>query len=74
MEPNLNPVVVFAASLIGLALVVFMAAAHWKMFAKAGRPGWASLIPIYNTYVILRIAENPGWWLILLFYRVSFQD
>lgn len=67
MEPNLNPVVVFAASLIGLALVVFMAAAHWKMFAKAGRPGWASLIPIYNTYVILRIAEKPGWWLILLF-------
>ena len=44
-----------------------MAAAHWKMFAKAGRPGWASLIPIYNTYVILRIAEKPGWWLILLF-------
>ena len=37
----------------------------WKMFEKAGQPGWAILIPIYNAYILLKIAGRPGWWLIL---------
>jgi len=37
----------------------------WKMFEKAGQPGWAILIPIYNVYILLKIAGRPGWWLIL---------
>jgi hypothetical protein len=51
--------------LIGLVLVVFVVAAMWKMFAKAGQPGWAAIIPFYNIYVLLKIAGRPGWWLIL---------
>jgi hypothetical protein len=39
----------------------------WKVFVKAGRPGWAVLVPIYNTYVFLKIAGKPGWWLIWFF-------
>jgi hypothetical protein len=38
----------------------------WKVFVKAGRPGWASLIPFYNIYVLLEIADYPGWWFLLL--------
>ncbi len=39
----------------------------WKVFEKAGKPGWASIIPIYNTIVLLEIASKPIWWIFLLF-------
>lgn len=35
------------------------------MFTKANQPGWAILIPIYNFYILLKIAGRPGWWLLL---------
>ena len=47
--------------LLGLLTIVAM----WKVFTKAGKPGWAAIIPIYNAYVLLKIAGRPGWWLIL---------
>ncbi|MCX6616536.1 MAG: DUF5684 domain-containing protein [Acidobacteria bacterium] len=53
-------------SLILLAVMVFLIASFWKVFTKAGQPGWASIIPIYNAIVWLRIAGRPGWWIILL--------
>ena len=53
-------------SLLILALSVFMIVCVWKVFVKAGKPGWTSLIPIYNAYVLLKIAGKPGWWLLLL--------
>ncbi len=37
----------------------------WKMFSKAGQPGWASIIPLYNVYIMCKIAGRPGWWLLL---------
>jgi hypothetical protein len=52
--------------LIGLALIIFWIVAMWRMFAKAGQPGWAIFIPIYNTIVLLRVAGKPWWWLFLL--------
>ncbi len=39
----------------------------WRIFEKAGQPGWAAIIPIYNVYIMLKIAKRPGWWLILMF-------
>ncbi|MFH1476993.1 MAG: DUF5684 domain-containing protein [Verrucomicrobiota bacterium] len=53
--------------IVGLAFSILMIVAMWKVFVKAGRPGWAVLIPIYNTYVFLKIAGKPGWWLIWFF-------
>lgn len=47
-------------------LTIFMIAGMWKVFTKAGQPGWACLIPIYNVIVLLRIARKPGWWFFLL--------
>ena len=48
-----------------LLVVVFMIAAMWKIFEKAGQPGWAAIVPIYNLYVLLKIVGKPGWWIIL---------
>lgn len=48
-----------------LAFIVFLVVSMWKVFAKAGEPGWAILIPIYNAYVYLKIAGKPWWWLLL---------
>lgn len=55
---------------VWLVLAVFMIVALWKVFAKAGQPGWGVLIPIYNTYLMLKIAGKPGWWLLLLFIPI----
>ena len=51
--------------LIVLAIVVFLIAAMWKIYEKAGQPGWAAIVPIYNSYILLKIAGKPGWWLLL---------
>lgn len=50
---------------ISLAIMVFFLYCGWKLYAKAGQPGWAVLIPIYNVYVMLKIVGKPGWWLLL---------
>ncbi len=46
-------------------LYVLMIIAGWKVFTKAGKPGWAIIIPFYNIVVWCQIAGKPGWWLIL---------
>jgi hypothetical protein len=38
----------------------------WRVFRKANRPGWASVVPVYNWVVVLQIAGMPTWWIILL--------
>ena len=51
--------------LIGLAVIVLLIAALWKVFVKAGEPGWAAIVPIYNAIVWLKISGKPIWWIIL---------
>jgi hypothetical protein len=51
---------------IELAIFVLMFAGIWKAFVKAGEPGWAAIVPIYNAIVMLKIAGKPIWWIILL--------
>jgi len=50
-----------------LAVTILMIAACWKVFTKAGQPGWAAIIPIYNWYILCKIVGRPGWWVILFF-------
>ena len=52
--------------IIGLIFAVVGIIVMWKVFTKAGQPGWASIIPIYNLYVLTQIGGRPGWWTILL--------
>ncbi|WP_409186542.1 DUF5684 domain-containing protein [Amycolatopsis sp. VS8301801F10] len=54
----------------GLVVAVLTIIAMWKVFAKAGRPGWAAIIPFYNVYTLLKVAGRPGWWLVLFFIPV----
>lgn len=51
-------------SLIWLALTVLLIVAQWRIFSKAGQPGWASLIPIYNMVKWLQITGRSGWWVL----------
>jgi len=56
----LLPVIFFT-----LALSVFMVIVLWKVYQKAGKPGWAAIVPVYNSWVLFEIVGYPGWWAIL---------
>lgn len=47
-------------------ILILIIASMWKIFTKAGKPGWAAIIPIYNLIVLLEIVNKPVWWIILL--------
>jgi hypothetical protein len=52
-----------------LAYAVYLGilfAGLWRTYEKAGHPGWAAIVPIYNIYVLFKIAGKP-WWYLLLF-------
>lgn len=54
-------------SLVMLCFILFYIAAMWKIFTKAGYPGWHSIVPFLSTYTLCRIAGRPGWWWVLMF-------
>ncbi|MBF9140592.1 DUF5684 domain-containing protein [Hymenobacter properus] len=53
--------------LIELAVFILVIAGLWKLFVKAGKPGWAAIIPIYNIIVMQEIVGREAWKIILLF-------
>jgi len=53
-----------------LAIIVAIIAGFWKVFVKAGKPGWAAIVPIYNLIVLLDIVGKPLWWVILFFIPI----
>lgn len=57
--------------IIYLALIVFMIVTMWKIFTKAGKPGWACLIPFYNIFVMIDIAGKPAWWFLMFFIPIA---
>lgn len=52
---------------IYIAILALMVVSMWKLFTRAGKPGWASIVPIYNSIVMLEIAGKPIWWFFMLF-------
>lgn len=52
-------------ALVEIAIIVFVIAGYWKTFEKAGQPGWATIIPIYNLYIMTKIGGKPGIWTLL---------
>ena len=65
IDPNAAAGIGIVGTIIYLAFLVFTVVVFWKVFTKAGQPGWAAIIPIYNIYVWLKVAGRPGWWLVL---------
>jgi hypothetical protein len=56
--------------IVELGLVALFVIGAWKVFEKAGQPGWGAIIPIYNVIVLLRITGKPLWWIILFFIPI----
>jgi hypothetical protein len=48
-----------------IALGILTIVAMWRVFQKAGQPGWAAIVPIYNAYILLKTVGRPGWWVVL---------
>lgn len=73
MEP-FDPDFLFGliATYLGIVAVfaLFAIVVGWKIFDKAGQPGWAVLIPFYNLYVYTQIIKRPGWWMLLYFASI----
>ena len=71
---NLNQthktMIIYFVVLIYVVIIALIIAARWKVFTKAGQPGWASIIPIYNTYIMTKIGGKPGWWVLMMFIPI----
>lgn len=61
-------VMIFA--LLYLAFIAFYIYCGWKLYEKAGKPGWASLVPIYNIVILMDIIRKPRWWVLLMLVPV----
>lgn len=51
--------------LIWFAMLGVMIASLWKIYTKAGQPGWAAIVPIYNIIILMNIVGRPVWWVVL---------
>ena len=49
-----------------LAATVLVLVALWKIFVKAGKPGWGAIVPFYNTYCLFEMSFGNGWLFLLL--------
>lgn len=56
--------VVYLVIILAVTLGTF--AGLWKVFEKAGQPGWAAIVPVYNILVLLQIVGKPAWWVLLV--------
>lgn len=52
--------------IIALIPSIILIIAMWKVFDKAGKPGWAAIIPFYNTYTLFEVAGMNGWMFLLM--------
>ena len=55
------PIIIF-----GIMIAIVEIVGAWYMFQKAGEPGWAAIIPIYNYLIGIKIAGKPWWFLLLM--------
>lgn len=65
--------VVSTTLICALVFYVLTVIATWKIFKKAGEPGWKSLIPIYNIYIMFKIVNMKSWfwWMIIIYICAS---
>ena len=72
-----------AAAALGMVVIVFLlfylivailcVVSVWRLFMKAGKPGWAAIVPVYNQIVMLQVAGRPVWWVLLMMFVPIFQ-
>ncbi len=66
-------VFVVVIAVISALLWIFLKICQWIVFQKAGQSGWKALIPIYDTFVMLRIIQRPQWWGYLIIIMSAIQ-
>lgn len=54
-------------SLVMLAIAVVALIGLWKVFEKAGKPGWGAIVPFYNLYCLFEMSFGTGWLFLLMF-------
>ncbi len=52
-------------SSVSVVVAALQIVGSWFVFEKAGRPGWAAIIPVYNAYTYSKVGGKPGWWWVL---------
>ena len=62
----MSPAIGIGVLIVYLAVALLVIVGFWKIFTKAGKPGWASIVPIYSAIVFLEIVGRPLWWFVLL--------
>jgi hypothetical protein len=63
-------IVIFIVVLFYLAVIGLLVASNWKIYVKAGKPGWAAIVPIYNLIVLLEIIRKPMIWILYMFIPI----
>ncbi|MHB1336088.1 MAG: DUF5684 domain-containing protein [Candidatus Humimicrobiaceae bacterium] len=79
MENNYGEIAAGIGSIIGIlflyllyfTLIAFYIFCMWKIFVKAGKPGWAAIVPVYNILIELEITRLPWWFLLLMFVPLA---
>ena len=79
MESNYGSLFAGIGSIIGIlflyllyfAVIAFYIYCMWRIFVKAGKPGWAAIVPIYNILIELEITRLPWWFLLLMFVPLA---
>ena len=56
--------------MVVLVMAVITIVALWRIFTKAGEPGWGSLVPFYNLYLLFKISWGNGWLFLLAFVPI----
>ncbi len=52
--------------IVSLIVGIIAVIAIWRVFQKAGQPGWAAIVPIYNLYTLFKITWGNGWFFLLM--------
>lgn len=68
VQPQAGLMFAFMVTYVGI--IIFFIICMWRIYTKAGKPGWASIIPIYGNLVFLEIIGKPWWWLLMLFIPI----
>ncbi len=66
-DPAVVAAIMVPMYLVMLVIAVIMIIALWKIFTKAGEPGWAAIVPFYNAYTEFKIAGLNPWMFLLMF-------
>jgi len=66
-----NGLAAIIGSIVYLGIAIVAIVSMWKVFEKAGKPGWGAIVPIYNIILLLEIVGKPAWWIVLFFVPLA---